>query len=216
MIVGQMSDTLRHRILIVDDDLQISSGLEALLSDDWDVRVANDGRNAVIAFGEFSPDVVLLDVQLPDTTGIDLLHQFKMYAEATAVIMMSGVHSLDRVIESMKLGAETFLQKPFDYGSLEAVLQQVQRMLVTRRELVALRRNEAAQLERLPGISPSITHLNDILTNVARVPSPVPGGSTLIVRAPRRRSSISTARDCRRNCWSRSCSDTSAARSRMR
>ena len=173
MIVGQMSDTLRHRILIVDDDLQISSGLEALLSDDWDVRVANDGRNAVIAFGEFSPDVVLLDVQLPDTTGIDLLHQFKMYAEATAVIMMSGVHSLDRVIESMKLGAETFLQKPFDYGSLEAVLQQVQRMLVTRRELVALRRNEAAQLERLPGISPSITHLNDILTNVARVPSPV-------------------------------------------
>jgi two-component system nitrogen regulation response regulator NtrX len=173
MIVGHMTDSLRHRVLIVDDDLQISSGLEALLSDDWDVRTAADGRAAVVAFGEFSPDVVLLDVQLPDTTGIDLLHQFKMYAEATPVIMMSGASTLDRVIDSMKLGAETFLQKPFDYETLAAVLQQVQRMLASRRELMALRRNEGAQLERLPGISPAITHLNDILANVARVLSPV-------------------------------------------
>ena len=173
MIVGHMADQLRHRVLIVDDDLQISTGLEALLSDEWEVRTANDGRSAVVAFGEFSPDVVLLDVQLPDTTGIDLLHQFKMYAEATAVIMMSGTSTLDRVIDSMKLGAETFLQKPFDFETLAAVLQQVQRMLAQRRELMALRRNEGEQLERLPGVSPAITHLNDILTNIARVASPV-------------------------------------------
>jgi DNA-binding NtrC family response regulator len=168
-----MSDSLRDRILIVDDDEQISSGLEALLSDEWEVRTAGEGRSAIVAFGEFSPDVVLLDVHLPDTTGIELLHQFKMYAESTAVIMMSGVGTLDRVVESMKLGAETFLQKPFDFETLSAVLQQVQRMLRSRRELVALRRGEAAQLERLPGISPAITHLNDILAHVARVPSPV-------------------------------------------
>ncbi|HYC60969.1 MAG TPA: sigma-54 dependent transcriptional regulator [Thermoanaerobaculia bacterium] len=168
-----MTDTLRNRILIVDDDEQISAGLEALLSDDWEVRTAANGRTAVVAFGEFSPDVVLLDVQLPDTTGIDLLHQFKMYAESTAVIMMSGGGQLDPVIESMKLGAETFLQKPFDIETLTAVLEQVQRMLVSRRELIALRRNETAHPERLPGISPAITHLNEILANVARVPSPV-------------------------------------------
>jgi DNA-binding NtrC family response regulator len=173
MISGHMTTPLLDRILIVDDDPNISSGLEALLSDEWEVRTASDGRSALVAFGEFSPDVVLLDVQLPDTTGIELLHQFKMYAEATAVIMMSGAGTIDRVIESMKLGAETFLQKPFDFETLAAVLQQVQRMLASQRELTALRRNEAAQLERLPGISPGITHLNDILENVARVPSPV-------------------------------------------
>jgi len=91
MISGHMTAPLLDRILIVDDDPHISSGLEALLSDEWEVRTASDGRSALVAFGEFSPDVVLLDVQLPDTTGIELLHQFKMYAEATAVIMMSGV-----------------------------------------------------------------------------------------------------------------------------
>jgi DNA-binding NtrC family response regulator len=167
-----MSELL-HRILIVDDDEQIAAGLAAFLSDRWDVRTAGTGRTAVVAFGEFSPDVVLLDVTLPDTTGLELLHQFKMYSETTAVIMMSGVSTLDRVVESMRLGAETFLQKPFDLDTLEAVLQQVERILATRRELMALKRSEAAHAEKLPGLSPSITHLNDILANVARVPSPV-------------------------------------------
>ena len=164
---------LRNRILVVDDDEQISAGLEAFLSERWDVRTAADGRSAVVAFGEFSPDVVILDVSLPDTTGLDLLHQFKMYSETTAVIMMSGHSTLDRVIESMRLGAETFLQKPFDLEMLEAVLQQVERMLATRRQLMALQRTDHGTGEKLPGLSPAITHLNEILTNVARVPSPV-------------------------------------------
>ena len=168
-----MTDILRNRILIVDDDVQIAAGLEALLTEEWEVRTVADGRSAVVAFGEFSPDVVLLDVQLPDTTGVELLHQFKMYSEATAVIMMSGGGSLDPVVESMRLGAETFLQKPFDFEMLTAVLQQVERMLLSRRELIALRRSEAAHPERLPGVSPAITQLNEILASVARVPSPV-------------------------------------------
>src|SRR5688500_12353360 len=104
----------RNRILIVDDDPTITAGLAALLSEDWDVRTASNGKEAVVTFAEFSPDVALLDVQLPDTTGIDLLYQFKTYSEATPVIMMSGGSTLARVIDSMKLGAETFLQKPFD------------------------------------------------------------------------------------------------------
>ncbi|HEX2061737.1 MAG TPA: sigma-54 dependent transcriptional regulator [Thermoanaerobaculia bacterium] len=168
-----MAERLLNRILIVDDDPQITAGLEALLADEWEVRTASDGRSAIVAFGEFSPDVVLLDVSLPDTTGIDLLHQFKMFAEATAVIMMSGGSTLDRVIESMRLGAETFLQKPFDYDTLSATLQQVEKMIGTRRELMALRRSEGEQAERLPGVSQAIARLNEILAQVARVPSPV-------------------------------------------
>jgi DNA-binding NtrC family response regulator len=165
--------SVRTRILIVDDDPQVTEALVTVLEDDWEVRVASTGREAILAFGEYSPDVVLLDVGLPDISGIDLLHQLKMYAETTAIIMMSGVGTLDRVIESMKLGAETFLQKPFAMETLLAALQQVGRMIDTRRELIALRRSDASQAERLPGISPAIVHLNDILPNIARAPSPV-------------------------------------------
>jgi DNA-binding NtrC family response regulator len=164
---------LRNRILVVDDDPQISAGLTALLMDDWDARSAESGKEALIAFSEFSPDVVLLDVQLPDISGIDLLHQLKMYSDTTAVIMMSGVGNLEGVIESMKLGAETFLQKPFDFDTLILTLEQVSRMIATRRELMALRRADAKDVERLPGISPAIAHLNQILGQIARAPSPV-------------------------------------------
>ena len=154
---------LKNRVLVVDDDPQILSGLEALLADDWDVRTAATGKEALVAFGEFSPDVVLLDVQLPDFSGIELLHQFKMYSETSAVIMMSGIGNLERVVESMKLGAETFLQKPFDYDTLQLTLQQASRMAAAQRELIALRRTESKDIDRLPGISPQIVHLNEIL-----------------------------------------------------
>ncbi|HEX7420801.1 MAG TPA: sigma-54 dependent transcriptional regulator, partial [Thermoanaerobaculia bacterium] len=164
---------IRSRILIVDDDAQIVSGLEALLADEWEVRTATTGKEALVTFADFSPDIVLLDVQLPDYSGMDLLRQFKMYSETAAVIMMSGVGNLERVIESMKLGAETFLQKPFDYDTLTLTLQQVSRIVATQRELTALRRTDAKDVDRLPGVSPSITQLNDILGQIARAPSPV-------------------------------------------
>jgi DNA-binding NtrC family response regulator len=165
---------IRKRILVVDDDPQIVSGLAALLSDDWDVLTAETGKQALTTFAESSPDVVLLDVQLPDFSGIDLLHQFKMYSETAAVIMMSGIGNLERVIESMKLGAETFLQKPFDHDTLTLTLQQVSKMIAQQHELIALKRGaEAKDSERLPGISGSISQLNDILGQIARAPSPV-------------------------------------------
>ena len=161
-----------NRVLIVDDDPTIVAGLAALLEDEWSVRTASTGREALAAFADFSPDVVLLDVNLPDANGVELLHQLKMYSETTPVIMMSGVGTYDAVIESMRLGAETFLQKPFDFGTLSATLAQVSRQLATRRELLALRRGET-NVERLPGVSPAIAHLNDVLGNIARAPSPV-------------------------------------------
>src|SRR5207247_9609682 len=141
----------RQRVLIVDDDAAIVAGLSALLGDKWDVKTASAGREAIVAFGEFSPDVVLLDVQLPDMSGIDLLHHFKMYSEAVAVIMMSGAGTFDRVVESVKLGAETFLQKPFDYDTLALTLENAKRIIATRREVVALKRADRGELAPLAG-----------------------------------------------------------------
>jgi DNA-binding NtrC family response regulator len=164
---------VQKRILVIDDDAQILSGLEALLGDEWEVRTAATGKLALTTFAEFSPDVVLLDVQLPDFSGIDLLYQFKMYSETAAVIMMSGVGNIERVIESMKLGAETFLQKPFDFDTLTLTLEQASRMAAMQRELIALHRADSKDVERLPGISPAIVQLNDILGQIARAPSPV-------------------------------------------
>ncbi len=159
--------------MIVDDDPNIVAGLAALLSDEWDVKTALLAREARTVFADFSPDVVLLDMRLPDGDGVELLHDLKMYSEAVSVIMMSGEGTIDRVVESMKLGAETFLQKPFDNSTLNLTLAQVSRIAATRREVIALRRGDANDLERLPGISPAVQNLNQLLAQIARAPSPV-------------------------------------------
>src|SRR5437762_7044950 len=77
------------------------------------------------------------------------------------------------VVDTVKLGAETFLQKPFDYDTLALTLENVKRIIATRREVVALKRSDSTDLERLPGISPSIQQLNQLLGQVASAPSPV-------------------------------------------
>ena len=164
---------IRQRLLIVDDDANVVAGLGELLADEWDVKTAMSAREARANFIDFSPDVVLLDMHLPDGDGVEVLHDLKLYSEAVSVIMMSGAGTIDRVVESMKLGAETFLQKPFDYSALALTLTQVSRIVATRREVIALRRGDSNDLERLPGISPAVHHLNQLLGQIARAPSPV-------------------------------------------
>jgi DNA-binding NtrC family response regulator len=168
-----LDPSVKQRLLIVDDDPNVVAGLYALLTDEWEVKTAMTAREARSVFADFSPDVVLLDMNLPDGNGVDVLHDLKMYSEAVSVIMMSGVGTVDSVVESMKLGAETFLQKPFDYSLLSLTLEQVARMVATRRELIALRRGDANEQERLPGLSPAVQNLNQLLGQIARAPSPV-------------------------------------------
>ncbi|MHB0970452.1 MAG: sigma-54-dependent transcriptional regulator [Thermoanaerobaculia bacterium] len=171
--MSEISEPLRQRMLIIDDEPEVLCGLALLLSDAWDVRTAASGREGITQFSAFSPDVVLLDILLPDFSGIDLLQQFKMYSETVAVIMMSGAGTLERIVESMKLGAETFLQKPFDDQTLRAALQQVTTMLAAQRELLARRRTDSRNAAHFPGVSDAIEGLNASLDDIARSASAV-------------------------------------------
>jgi len=102
---------MSRRVLLVDDDPSVAAGLTVLLEDmGWEVRHADTARRAYMEYSSWSPDAVMLDVELPDASGIEVLQQLKGYAEETPVIMMSGVGTVDRAVECMKHGAETFLQ----------------------------------------------------------------------------------------------------------
>ncbi|HXG58150.1 MAG TPA: sigma-54 dependent transcriptional regulator [Thermoanaerobaculia bacterium] len=164
-----------NRILIVDDAPDIRVGLAALLeSEGWETRTAENVKQGIVAFGEFSPDVVLLDVALPDGSGIDLLDQIKRYSEHTPVIMMSGAGTFDTVVEAMKLGAETFLAKPFEFAMLQASLGQAMKIVRQRSEIEVLRRQASrGEGERLYGVSPAIVKLNETIVSIASASVPV-------------------------------------------
>jgi DNA-binding response OmpR family regulator/serine/threonine protein kinase len=132
-----MGTSVTRRVLIVDDDPGAAAGVEVLLEEmGWEVRRAETAKEAYVEFAAFSPDVVLLDVELPDASGIDVLRQLKDDSESTPIIMISGAGTIDRAVESMKLGAETFLQKPFDSDALAIALTQAGKSIATPRALV--------------------------------------------------------------------------------
>jgi DNA-binding NtrC family response regulator len=107
-------------VLIVDDQDDVRTLLSAVLEDDYSVMHAASGAALQQAFGNEQPDVVLLDVKLPDADGLDLLPQIKKRWPETEVIVLTGHGTMTMAVEAGKRGARTFLAKPFENEKLLA------------------------------------------------------------------------------------------------
>ena len=115
-------------ILVVDDEIGIRELLSEILSDEgYSVRLAENGDQARRERARARPDLVLLDIWMPDTDGITLLKEWARCGQLTMpVVMMSGHATIDTAVESTKLGASDFLEKPI---ALQKLLSTVGRVL---------------------------------------------------------------------------------------
>jgi DNA-binding NtrC family response regulator len=115
-------------ILVVDDEVGIRELLSEILSDEgYTVRLAENGDQARRERARARPDLVLLDIWMPDTDGITLLKEWARCGQLTMpVVMMSGHATIDTAVESTKLGASDFLEKPI---ALQKLLSTVGRVL---------------------------------------------------------------------------------------
>lgn len=111
---------MKGKVLIVDDQDDVRTLLSAVLEDDYTVTQAGSGTALQQAFGNEQPDVVLLDVKLPDADGLDLLPQIKKRWPETEVIVLTGHGTMSMAVEAGKRGARTFLAKPFENEKLLA------------------------------------------------------------------------------------------------
>ena len=110
---------MKWQVLIVDDEEQFAESLaERLRIRDYLVSVAFTGKGAVDAVSHTNFDVVILDVQLPDLNGIEVLKKLKEIKPLTEVVMLSGHAQVETAIEGMKSGAFDFLVKPADSDEL--------------------------------------------------------------------------------------------------
>lgn len=113
--------------MIVDDDEEIRNLVTTILEQDgYSVMSASGEAELQEAYDGPQPDVVLLDLQLPDGDGLDLLPQIKRTWSGTEVIVLTGFGTFDAAVEATKRGAYHFQNKPFDHDTL---LLQVQRAL---------------------------------------------------------------------------------------
>ncbi len=100
------------KILIVDDDKSIRKGLSLALADKYRTLTAEDGLEALRLFENERPDIVLLDVGLPEMDGAEVLKRLKRNHPDASVIMVTAVEDIKTIVKAIKLGAYDYLVKP--------------------------------------------------------------------------------------------------------
>jgi two-component system OmpR family response regulator len=115
------------RILVVDDEDNITFLLDATLRHfGFDIRVARTGRDALTAVTDFAPDLVLLDVMLPDLDGFEVVRRLRFDGAQVPVLFLTARDTTDDVVRGLTLGGDGYIKKPF---SVEEIVAQVQALL---------------------------------------------------------------------------------------
>jgi DNA-binding NtrC family response regulator len=146
-----------NSVLVVDDDKSILTAIRMTLERDYLVHTAENGTEALRILREKEPDLLLLDIGLPDTSGINLLEQIKSSDPEIAVIMITAVEETRMVVRALKLGAYDYLAKPVNAQELRVTLQNA---LETKLLKDKIRRIQKPNVERyrfdLIGKSPAV------------------------------------------------------------
>jgi len=114
------SDGSRPRALVVDDEAALTEALvSALRFDGWEVAGALDARSALASAAEKRPDLVILDVMLPDLDGFQVLHRLRVQSEQVCVLFLTARDAVEDRIAGISAGGDDYVTKPF---SLQEVL----------------------------------------------------------------------------------------------
>lgn len=114
-----------EKILIVDDDSNIRDFLmESLHSKGFDITPAESGQKALKLLQETSFDMVITDLRMSDISGIEVLRKTKELHPSTIVVIITAFGSIENSVEAMRLGAFTYIPKPFSADAIEAVIEK--------------------------------------------------------------------------------------------
>ena len=161
-------------ILVVDDEPDILELVRDILRDEgYEVDLAEDAESARAARRNRRPDLILLDIWMPDSDGISLLREWSESGTGDApVIMMSGHGTMETAVEATRLGAYDFLEKPLSMAKLLLTVRRALEAAELRRENIGLRR-EALRVSEPVGRSPAIDNLRERARRIAEHDTPV-------------------------------------------
>lgn len=119
--------TAKQKILIVDDDNNIAELIALYLTKEcFDSKIVNDGEEALVAFKEFLPDLVLLDLMLPGMDGYQVCREIRHKSNVPIIMLSAKGEIFDKVL-GLELGADDYIIKPFDSKELVARVKAVLR-----------------------------------------------------------------------------------------
>ena len=137
----------RYRILFVDDEPAILRSLGDYFQKlGHDVYRADTGKGGLALFERVKPDVTVLDLKLPDITGLEVLETIRR--QNGTVLMLTGYGEVETAVEAMRLGAENFLTKPVDMAHLAVAVEKAAEKNQLRRENKELRARLTPSVKR--------------------------------------------------------------------
>ena len=170
------SETNLLNLLIVDDERPVRESCRELAQSlGYATRVAESAEAALRLLETAGADVVLLDLRLPGTGGLDLLREIKQRRPETLVIVITGVASVQTAVLAMKLGAYDYITKPFNLDELRAMLERAAVQLKLTSENRLLREQVRAQhgFGPLIGHAPEMEKLYRIIAKASHSTHPV-------------------------------------------
>jgi DNA-binding NtrC family response regulator len=143
-------------LLVIDDEVQILAIVERFARQaGFEVETSVNAVAALSDLSKLDPDVVLVDLQMPDIGGLDVLKAIRAADPECQVILMTGKPTIDSALEAVKLGALDYLQKPLDFDRLVRLLTGVVDGVRRRERLLAIEADVAVDFECEGMIGPS-------------------------------------------------------------
>ena len=164
----------KRNILVVDDEPDIRSLVQEILEDEgFDVAVAENAAQARSLCDSFKPELILLDIWMPDIDGISLLKEWKHKDNIdAAVIMMSGHGNVETAVEATRYGAYDFIEKPLSIAKLLLTIKHALETTLLQQENLQLQHSTFNKLEPI-GKSKLITTLRSQIQRIASHDTPV-------------------------------------------
>jgi len=162
---------MKPLILIVDDQESIVFFLEKTLADEgYAVRTATRGRQALQVIEQEIPDLVLLDLKLPDMNGLEVLAELKRQFAGMCVVMITAFGEIETAVQAMRAGAFDYVNKPINLEQLLVVIQKGLESSRAERELSLLRRRDdlfREERDLVPSRSPAMREVYDTVRKIA-------------------------------------------------
>lgn len=162
---------IKNRILVVDDEHLIRWSLEQnLKKQGYEVTTAGSGEDALRILQEETPDLMLLDVQLPGMNGMEVLEKVKELEEDVIVIMVTALGVLETAVKAMRLGAYDYINKPFNLDELAIVIKKALETRELKREVAHLRAVQPKRfsIDSIVGESPDLQHVLTMVRKIAQ------------------------------------------------
>lgn len=155
-------------LLVIDDDVSISKAFSIILSEQYEVYTAPDAAQGLDQLQKIEPDLVLLDIGLPDRDGLKVLKDVKKIAPDTVVIMVTAYQEIRTVVDAVKLGAYDYLVKPVDSQGLQVTVKNALENRVLKNRLQILQQTERKRHENMfIGTSHAMREITGLVEKIA-------------------------------------------------